>query len=285
MFERQNVIHAFPIATFILALIYKWFAVDDRYAIFLYNHMRAQPFDEVTVGRYWMSGFVASAIVMLLYIATNFLLARIVKNYRAPEWWRVWLWCAAPVAIGVWLITTTQNSPTMPPAIAAAIAFTTLIGLALALMPGALAAHRPRELMWSAIDGLALVPILLLLRAVELTGGRNTIGGVNVYFIEIGIIIVGIGWLAATNIFRAWRRKHSPTAIQVFIVGLCWSYLVLPLVHYIFSTPPNFKYITASQNFFASALEIQIVSWLVAIALAVIATSVRQRVFNFRGEI
>ncbi len=284
MFERQNVIHALPITAFILALIYKWFAVDDRYAIFLYNHMNAQPFDEVTVGRYWMTGFIAGAIVMLLYIAANFLCARVVKNYRAPEWWRVWLWCAAPVAVGVWFITTTQNSPTMPPAIAAAIVLTTWVGLALALMPGALAAHRPRELKWSAIDGLALVPILLLLHAIELPSRGLSISIVTVYMLEIGSIIGGIVWLAATGLFRAMRKIPSPGITQIFIAGLCWSYLVLPLVHHIFSTPSNFKYITTSYNFFAYDPGIQSVTWLVVIAFTVVTIHLRQRFIIFRGE-
>lgn len=284
MFERQNVIYALSITIFILALIYKWFAVDDRYAVFLYNHMRAQPFDEVTVGRYWMSGFVASAIVMLLYIAANVWLARVVKNYRAPAWWRVWLWCAAPVAIGVWFITTTQNAPTMPPAIAAAIAFATLVGLALALMPGALAAHRPRELMWSAIDGLALVPILFLLRAIELPSRGLSINIVVVYVLEIGSIISSVVWLVATNFFRARRKIPSPSMTQILVAGLCWSYLGLPLAHYLLATPANFKYITTASNFFAYDPGIQIATWLIVIIVAVVTTNLRQRGLSFRGE-
>lgn len=50
----KPILHALPITAFILTLIYKWFALDDRYAIFLYDHMQAQPFDDVTIGRYWM---------------------------------------------------------------------------------------------------------------------------------------------------------------------------------------------------------------------------------------
>ena len=272
--------HVLPITAFILALIYKWFALDDRYAIFLYGHMQATPFDEVTIGRYWMSGLVASAIVMLLYIAANFSLARVEKNYRAPEWWRVWLWCAAPLAIGIVLITTTQNSPTMPLSIAVAIALATLIGLALALMPGALAAHRPRELMWSAIDGLALVPILLLLRAIELPSRGLSVSIVTVYLFEIGSIMGGGMWLASTNFFRAMRQIPSQGTAQILIAGLCWSYLVLPLAHHIFATPPDFKYITTSYNFFAYDFTLQVLSFGVAGVLALGATQLRRPLYK-----
>jgi hypothetical protein len=83
--------HAVTITLFILALFYKWFAVDNRYVVFLYNHLNATPFDEITSSRYWMSGLVVSGAVMVLYIAANWLLGRIVANYRAPAWQCVWL--------------------------------------------------------------------------------------------------------------------------------------------------------------------------------------------------
>jgi len=69
--------HAVTITLFIFALFYKWFAVDDRYAVFLYNHLNATPFDEVTSSRYWMSGLVVSGAVMVLYIAANWLLVHL----------------------------------------------------------------------------------------------------------------------------------------------------------------------------------------------------------------
>jgi len=276
--------YAAPITLFILALIYKWFAVDDRYAIFLYNHMQAQPFDKVTVGRYWMTGLVASAIVMLLYIAANFLFARVVKNYRAPDWRRVWVWCAAPLTLGIVIITMTQNAPTMPLSIALAIVLATLIGLALALMPGALAAHRLRELIWSAIDGLGLVPILLFLRAIELPSRGLTINFATANAFAIGSIIIGVVWLASTNTFRVMRRIASPSTSQVFVAGLGWSYLVLPLVHHIFATPPDFKYITTAYNFFAYEPMLQAVTFVTAAILAIAATNLRERIFHQRGE-
>ena len=267
--------HAVTITLFILAFFYKWFAVDDRYAVFLYNHLNATPFDEVTSSRYWMSGLVVSGVVMVLYIAANWLLGRIVANYRAPAWQRVWLWCALPVAIGIAIITTTANSPTLPPALAVACAVATLVGLALALMPGVFAAQQPYELIWLALDGAGLVPTLLLLRAIELPGKGLGVSTSLAYFVAIGSVVGGVVWLGVMSILRVWRRKPSPRAVEIFVAGLCWSYLLMPLAHHLFATPAAYRYITASANFFASNLWLQALSFLIAAGLAVGTTKLR----------
>ena len=281
--RRNAIFHAMATTLLILALFYKWFALDDRYAVFLYNHMHAQPFDDVTVGRYWMTGLVAGGVIMLLYIAVSFSLARFVDNYRAPAWWRVWLWCTAPIAIGITVITMTQNSPTMPASITVEIVIVALIGLALALTPGALAAHRPRELVWLAAYGVGLVPPLLLLRAVELPARGLSVSEFAAHAFAIGGVLTGIVWLSVLSAARAWGRDPAPGVGQIFVAGLCWSYLVLPLAHYIFATPSDFKYITTSDNFFAYAPEIQIAAWIVAGILAVGAAKLGNKI-KFGGS-
>ena len=64
----------------------------------------------------------------------------------------------------------TLNTPTLPLRLASACVIATLAGLALALLPGEWAARRPANLLWLALDGMGLAPILLLLRSVELPG-------------------------------------------------------------------------------------------------------------------
>ena len=78
---------AIPIALFVLGLFYYWFAIADRYAIFLYGHTATgipltQPFDEMTSSRYWMCGLVASGLVTLIYTALNWALGRAVRAAR-----------------------------------------------------------------------------------------------------------------------------------------------------------------------------------------------------------
>ena len=67
LFRCASLLHAVPISLFVLGISYYWFAVADRYAIFLYGHLGATPFDEVTSSRYWMGGLVAAGFVLLGY--------------------------------------------------------------------------------------------------------------------------------------------------------------------------------------------------------------------------
>jgi hypothetical protein len=110
--------HAAPIAALLLGLIYGWFAIANRYHIFLYNHLGATPFDEVTRSRYWMAGLVAAGLVLVLYTPVNWVIGRLAgtrgRVYIPPAWWRVWLICLTPLTIGILLITMTCNAPTLP---------------------------------------------------------------------------------------------------------------------------------------------------------------------------
>lgn len=61
---------------------------------------------------------------------------------------------AFPISIGIPAVTMTMNSPTLPPVLAAACAAATLLGLAVAPLPGKWAAERPLDLMWLVADGV-----------------------------------------------------------------------------------------------------------------------------------
>ncbi len=264
--------HATSLTLFLLALFYKWFALDDRYAVFLYEHLGATPFDAVTTSRYLMAGLVACGAAMFLYLTLNFALARLVTNYRVPAWTRVWAASALPLGSGIVWITTTQNAPTLPLPLALACALVTLAGLAIALLPGALAAENPRALAWLALDGFGLIPTLTVVRGIEMAERGLSIGAPMLYALALGSIVFGAVWLLGTNVVRARRRVATPSALAIFIAGMCWSYLALPLAHYLFATPANFKYITASTNFFAENALLQLGILFVGYALAFCAT-------------
>ncbi len=110
---RPALLHAAPICLFVLGIFYYWYAVADRYAIFLYNHMGATPFDSFTRGRYWMTGLVAAGAVLVLYTAVNWFVARIhgvwYRGYSPPAWWQVWLLCAVPLGAGIPAITMSRQ--------------------------------------------------------------------------------------------------------------------------------------------------------------------------------
>ena len=272
--------HALPISLFVLGLFYYWFAVADRYAVFLYGHLGATPFDQVTSSRYWMAGLVASGAVMVIYTAVNWLLGRLAilrhQTCRPPAWWRVWLVCVVPLIVGIPLITTTFNWPTLPPSLALACTAATLLGLALALWPGSLAALHPGDLTWLAFDGVGLVPGLLLLLAIEVPRTTGIISVGTAWSIAIGSTIGGLIWLLIMTGLRRWRRKPVPSAGTLLAAGLCWGYLLLPLAHHLLATPPGYRYITTASNFFAFDLGVQALALSVSAILAIGITRVRR---------
>jgi len=275
---KPALLHAVPILLFVLGLFYYWFAVADRYAIFLYGHLGATPFDEVTSSRYWMSGLVAAGFVMVGYAVVNWLLGRTVVlrhlDYSPPVWWRVWIFCAPPLVVGIPVITMTANWPTLPLSNATACVVATLIGLALALAPGSLAAQRPSGLAWLVLDGMGLMPSLLLLRAIELPG-RGLVSARTAYLAAFGGTLAGAVWLGVVTGLRAWRHKSPPQASTLFVAGLCLSYLLMPLVHHLLFTPWRYRYISTASNFFPRSIGVQLMSFLVAAVLALGVTRLR----------
>ena len=277
---------AVPIVLFVLGLFYHWFAIADRYAIFLYGHNApgiplAQPFDAMTRSRYWMAGLVAAGAVMVICTAAHWILGRIAdrraQDYCPPAWQRVWVLCAAPLIIGIPAITMTRNLPTLPLGLAAACVIVTLAGLALALLPGEWAARRPVDLIWLVFDGLGLMPILLLLRSVELPGRGVSVSMPLAVLFAFGGLLAGLIWLGIMSGLRAWRRRPTPPAVALLAAGLCLSYLLLPLVHHLFATPPGWRYISTASNFFAFNPVLQLAVIAVAAGTAVAVTRLRVR--------
>ena len=277
---RPTLLFSTAISLFILGLFYYWFAVADRYTIFLYGHLGATPFDTVTSSRYWMSGLVACGAVMLLYVTANWLIGRLAalrhRPYHPPAWRHIWAFSLPALAIGIPAITMTLNSPTLTPSLAAACVLATLIGLALALAPGGMASRRPMDLIWLVFDGLGLMPSLLLLRTLELPS-RGLIALPTALIASVGGTIAGAVWLLVMTRLRAWRRKPTPRAHELCVAGLCLSYLLMPLAHHLLVTPAEYRYITTGANFLAYNLPLQLTAFLVAGALSRGATRLRAR--------
>lgn len=225
-----------------------------------------------------MAGLVACGAVMVVRLVASFTLARLVANYRAPSWARVWAVSALPVGGGIVLITTTQNAPTLPLNLARTCALVALIGLAFALLPGVLAAENPRAFVWLALDGFGLIPTLTVVRGIEMADQSSFIRAPLLYAMALGSIVFGAVWLLGTSSARVWRRVAAPSARAILIAGICWSYLALPLAHHLFQTPAHFKYITTSTNFFAENLALQAVILVVAFLLAFGASRWSRRV-------
>ena len=284
---QQPLVEAAFISAFILGLFYCWYALANRYAVFLYGHVaspgdpQAQPFDEMTASRYWVCGLVACGAVLVLYTAANWVLAqrahRRRKHFVPSAWWRVWVLSAIHLGIGIPAITMGVNAPTLPPELAMACVVVTWAGLAIALLPGQWAAERPKELLWLAADGLGLMPPLLCLRAVELPGRGVSLDMPTAWLWAFGSVLGGLLWLTGMSLLRLWWHREVPSATALFLAGVAWSYVLLPLVHHVLATPPHYRYISAASNFFAFDPRLQVVAVVVAGGLALGVTAVRRR--------
>lgn len=283
---KRPLIEALLISALILGLFYYWYGVANRSVIFLYSHTTvgipyAEPFDEMTSSRYWMAGLVATGIVMILYTAVYWLLGRLAAWRRVPfvpsPWWRVWGLAAVPLAIGIPAITMTVNAPTLPFGLAAACVVATLLGLAVALLPGAWAAERPVDLLWLLADGLGMLPVLVMLRIVELPGHGLSISYSEALGSAIGWFVFGVIWLSILCFLRVWRHREMPGAAALFLAGVGIGYGLTPLLHFLLFAPAEYRYITTASNVFAFSVWIQLLSVGVAAALAVGVAAVRRR--------
>lgn len=297
--ERRPWLNALPYALPIVALVaflyVRWFAVLDRYFIFLYYHdMGAghdtSPFGAVTASRYWMSGLVAAGAVMVLYLIANAILGRI-KGYHAPEWWRVWLLSAGPLLIAVPAIVMTVNDPVLPLLHAARIAAALTVGLALAVLPGRSVAERPGVALLLVGDGLGVAVLIAALRGVEYLLGQGARQELALAFLRVGLIAALIAFAVGTAIY-AWRRRTPiPGVGALLVAGADVHYLFLPLIHHVlFSTdegtslgPGTFRYISDAANYFPARLWMQIAIWLVVAALAWGVTRLRQAIRARQG--
>jgi hypothetical protein len=246
----------------------------------------------MTIGRYWMSGLVASGAVMVPYIAVNFVLGRLVTRFRAPEWWRLWMLCALPLLVAIPAIVMTVNEPVLPLRNAVQVTAVLLIGLALALRLGRPAAVHPLGYVLLMIDGAALACLLMALRAAESYPDALARGNLGLIYRFLAVLGVGIGLLIVmTATYYAWRRARIPDAVSCLVAGMNIHYLFLPLYHHLcwckddgsWMDPDYFAYIPAAGNYFASNVIFQIAVW-VAVALVALGVT-RLRLWLCRRHI
>ena len=281
--------HALPVTALVLGLFYYWFAVADRYIVFLYNHNMGprvpdtSPFGFVTASRYWMAGLVASGTVIVLYTAASWLLKRLLWDYRPPKWWRVWALITLPLWIGVPWITMTVNHPTLPLVHAVRTTLATWIGLAVALMPGKLAADRLTELILLAGDGAGLMTWMLSTSNLEVLR-RWWVSGIWWRLqIVFKVIAFGLVLLLCVTTVRVARRAPISGVARMLTAGLCAAYLFMPLVHHLLYTD-GYYYITDSDNFFGRSVVLQLAAFAVAAVLALGVTRLRQHLVAWRAK-
>jgi hypothetical protein len=272
---RAALLHALPNTALVLGLFYHWFAVADRYIVFLYYHDMGpfvpdtSPFSAVTSSRYWMAGLVASGAVMVLHTTLGWLLARLVgKSYRSPVWWRVWIMCLVPLLIGIPAITMTANGPTLPLLNAVQATIVTLLGLGLALLPSSMVAGNPGGLVWLAAEGWGVMLMLVAIASLDELPQWREIGRAHWLLIALGLLAAGVLWLLLVTGARVWRGMPVWGVAKRSVAGVTVAYVLMPLVHHVIGTD-GYYYISNSGNFFARAAALQAVAW--AVALGIIA--------------
>ncbi len=218
---------ALPVSGVILAQFYYWFAIADRYLVFLYFHdmgplvTDTSPFSRVTASRYWMAGLVACGMIMLLYTFANWILGRSLKSYHPPSWKPVWIIAALILSIGIPAITMSVNYPRLPASLAIFVTLSTLLSLALSLMPGALAVRQPLRLAWLFADGWGIA--LLLWAMPHLIYVENWIhrGFDWRVLIAVLMLLVACIWLIFLSIIEAWRHTVCEKIVSLVLAGFC----------------------------------------------------------------
>ena len=285
---QTALLYALPVSLLVLGLFYYWFAVADRYFVFLYYHPMGSvvpdtsPFSTVTSSRYWMAGLVASGAVLTLNTAANWLLGRLSAGYYPPAWWRVWLVSAIPLAIGIPLITMSANVPVLPLTNAAQATLAALAGLCLALLPGEMATRRPVELFWLALDGLGLMLILVTIAGLQNLPRWLASGGTLWLLMLVRVLTAAGAWLLVVTSLRTLLRTPLPNAATLFLAGLTVSYVLMPLVHHVLGTDGLF-YITNSNNFFTDSIVLQLSIWLLVAGLVWLLDRLRHSLAGWRA--
>lgn len=292
--RRSELAIALPTNLLITVLFYTWFALRDRYLIFLYFHdmgpgFDTTPFGSITASRYWMSGLVAGGAVMILSNVAHFLLGRFSPSFRPPRRLRLWLLCAAPLLVIIPAIVMTVNDPVLPLGNALQVTAATLIALALAFSLGPIAARHPLAFFLLLADGLALGFVMLLLTAFQFYGrwatGDRAGTYVSVYVAALVASLVFLTAMALPHYVLRRRLTWRPGAPQMFLAACNAAYLFLPLCHHLFFSTDQgtfvdagyFSYMPDADNYFARNPLLQVAVWLVVGLLALLLARLRAR--------
>lgn len=282
-FTLNEVIQAIAISSIIITVYYFWFAIADRSYLFLYGHFGWGPFHTMTAGRYWMTGFVLSAFITIIYALFNLIILKtfsvLGRTYKIPSWIHIWLICQPVIATGILIITMNLNSPVMPLDITIMCILAMSAGLAVGFYNSEILMTDAKRFFVISLNGLGLVPVLLLIRVLELPS-REIMSVTNAIAICAGSIIFSLLWLIIVSIIFIRKKINSIKSYEILLSGFLISYLLLPIMHYLFATPPGRPYITASDNFFPDSFYLKIGTWIIAAILAFAAVEFRKRKTN-----
>jgi len=244
--------------------------------------MHHTPFDLFTASRHWMTGLVASGIVLITHTVFNLIVKKLNRNYHLTEWKSVWKYSCLILSLLLFGILIFTGKPPMPVLLSLWILVILFTGLRLVLYASNFIVTNFRQSIWLFFDGLALSPILTILSPSIAYGLRRS-SSQGTYIIILPLVVIGSGlfWFWIMTILLKRFRQPYPSLLNVFLSGLTISYLLLPLLHYLESRPGYVRYITNSENFIPNNFYLQILAFLVATGMVWLVGRWR-KIVNFR---
>jgi len=266
-----NISHSSSISVVVFVFYYLWFVFLDRRLIFLYGHMHHTPFDVFTASRHWMTGFVVSGVILILYTGANLFIRKFGYSSQLPDWKIVWKYSCLILILPLLALLIFTGKPPMPVLLSLWILVVLFTGLRLALYASNFIVTNFRPAIWLFFDGLALMPAFTVLAPSVAYGLRRSLSQ-GIYIIILPLVVIGLGlfwfWIL-TLLFKRFKHPY-PSLTDVFLSGLTMSYILLPLVHYVGSRPGYVRYITNSENFIPNSFWLQFVALLVATGMVCI---------------
>jgi hypothetical protein len=256
--KKSDIITALALVICSLAVYLYLFGYADRKVVFLYEHLGFKPFDKITRGRYWMTGFVLSG-----FLSTLYLLIKLIWSSGNIVWKNVLRLSIIPLIIGIVLITSLVGQPVLPFGLAVSSAITLPIGLGLGLSVVDDLVANPRSTFLYLLFSLGIIPLLVLFRMVELPA--KGILSWDAFWMYMPLLFIGaLAWL-----FIGYRifKSQKPSWIDVLKGALALGYVDLPLLHYLSATPEGIPYVTSADNFFPDHLLLRFLNWIVVLGI------------------
>jgi hypothetical protein len=238
------------------------FGFADRKIYFLYGHLGLQPFDEMTMGRYWMTGLVLSGYLSVLYLLVRLIILFIIKSNNL-SWITTIKLSALPLIFGILWITMTMGKPVMPFNIAFSSALALIIGTAIGCSVVDDVINDYKSTCIYILFAVGLIPFLTLFRVIELPDKGLLSVNVSVLVI-ISVLLIACIWLLL--LYRIFK-KFRPKFFNIIKGTLAIAYVGLPVIHHLLATPKGIPYITTADNFFAAHIWIRMVNWAILILL------------------
>lgn len=261
-----------------LAVFYYAFVVANRHKLFLYYHLDFIPTDYTTQSRYWMLGLVVSGAILVFF---SFLYSVVNKKFvKGFNWQHIFLMCFLPISIGIVTVMSFLSVPKIELYITLVTVFITLSGLLLALVSiGYVAQKRLKTLLLAPfIMGVSIV--LVTFQGLDYVV-RSSFMSLNMVFLLVGgMLFFSVGIVIVTSVVYKLKKITVPKNLHIYIGGLVFSYLLLPLIHFIIATPSHTKYITDAENFFTTNILLQITTFALGFVVIYVGKKLGSSAYN-----